>query len=418
MRKRYEKYKDSGIEWIGEVPEYWEIQRLRFLCDIGTGNKDTQDSVLEGKYPFFVRANTIERINEYMYDEEAVMTAGDGVGVGRVFHYYNGKFCAHQRLYVFKKFRKCKGKFIYYYLKVNLAYEVLKSNAKSTVDSLRRPMMINFPVSVPSIPEQEQIIDFLDQKTSEIDSLIADKEKLIQRLQEYRQSVITETVTKGLNPDVKMKDSGIDWIGEVPEHWKIVKLNFLKKKPFLYGANETPDDYNPDLPRYIRITDINNDGKLREDTERSLSWEKARHYLLEEGDILFARSGATVGKTFIYKDDAHKACFAGYLIKYSSNEKIMIPQFVYYFTLSSCYNFWVVFNTIQATIQNVSAEKYGNLSIPVPSIKEQISIVEHLNSKLTNVNDLIRAIQLEIAKINEYRQSLIFEAVTGKFKVN
>jgi len=269
----------------------------------------------------------------------------------------------------------------------------------------------------PSINEQKAIANFLDQKTAVIDDLIADKEKLIELLQEKRQAIITEAVTKGLNPNVKMKDSGIEWIGEIPEHWRIVRLKFLKTSPFQYGANEPAEMDDPQLPRYIRITDINEKGDLREDTFKSLSWESAQPYLLKDGDILFARSGATVGKIFMYRGELGPACYAGYLIRFKPDKSKVNSYYIYYYTLSKVYEEWIKQNIIQATIQNVSAEKYGNLQVPLPPLEEQKGIVKYLNDKIEEIDILVESIYVQIQKLKEYRQSLISEAVTGKIDV-
>ncbi len=103
--KKYPKYRDSGVEWLGEIPEHWDISRLKFLCNITTGGKDTENKVDDGKYPFYVRSQTVERINSYSFNGEAILTAGDGVGVGKVFHYVNDKFDFHQRVYMFYSFQ-------------------------------------------------------------------------------------------------------------------------------------------------------------------------------------------------------------------------------------------------------------------------------------------------------------------------
>ncbi len=162
----------------------------------------------------------------------------------------------------------------------------------------------------------------------------------------------------------KYKDSGIDGIGDVPEHWEMKRLKFIIRESLKYGANEAAVLDDPDLPRYIRITDIDDNGKLREDTFRSLPEEVALPYLLTEGDILFARSGATVGKTFLYQESWGKAAYAGYLIKASIDTEKIEPRFVNYFTYSTFYWQWISSMTIQATIQNVSAEKYASLWLP------------------------------------------------------
>jgi len=187
--------KDSRVEWIGEIPKHWKVRRLRYLAAIDTGNKNTVDNEEAGEYQFFVRSQQVEHISTYSYDGEAVLTAGDGVGVGKVFHYVNGKFDFHQRVYKISDFVDIIGKFFYYYIKENFHKEVIKLSAKSTVDSLRLYMFQNFPVAFGTKDEQKQITKFLDSETRKIDSLISKTESQIKKLQEYRQSLISAAVT-------------------------------------------------------------------------------------------------------------------------------------------------------------------------------------------------------------------------------
>ena len=187
--------KDSGVEWLGEIPTHWEVRRLRTLANIKTGGRDTVDQQEEGKYPFFVRSQTVERINTWTFDGEAVLTAGDGVGVGKVFHYVNGKFDYHQRVYKFSNFRAVIGRFFFYFFKEMLRFEVLQGTAKSTVDSLRLPMLQNFPIVVLPLPEQRAIASFLDRETAQIDALIAKVQEAIDRLKELRTALISAAVT-------------------------------------------------------------------------------------------------------------------------------------------------------------------------------------------------------------------------------
>lgn len=187
--------KDSGIEWIGQVPQGWKIIRLRFLCEIETGSKDTINRIDDGQYPFYVRSPNIEKINSYSFDGEAILMAGDGVGAGKVFHYVNGKFDYHQRVYNLHYFKGINAKFLFNYLSENFWKEIEKGNAKSTVDSIRLPMILNFPICVTKETEQTTIADYLDHKTARIDSAIAKKEMLIERLTEYKKSLIYEAVT-------------------------------------------------------------------------------------------------------------------------------------------------------------------------------------------------------------------------------
>ncbi|MBX0324792.1 restriction endonuclease subunit S [Halomicroarcula sp. F13] len=188
--------KQSGVEWLGDIPEDWEVRDLRYIADIDTGDKDTKDAIDDGDYPFFVRSQTEERINSYTYDGEAVLTAGDGVGVGEVFHYVNGKFDYHQRVYKISDFPdEIDGKYLYYYLRANLKMEIFKNNAKSTVDSLRMPMFKSFPVAFGSLEEQHDIVNLLDKQSKETDDLVNKVREGIDRLKEYRTALITNTVT-------------------------------------------------------------------------------------------------------------------------------------------------------------------------------------------------------------------------------
>lgn len=186
--------KDHGIEWASQVPNHWKKIKLRYLADITTGNKDTENKVSDGKYPFFVRSQTIERIDTFSYNGEAILTAGDGA-VCKIWHYINGKFDFHQRVYKVFNFKSVLGKFLYYFMMANFIHEVLKLSAKTTVDSLRRPMFLDFPVMVPPLKEQQQIVQYIESETSRIDQEIAATQKEIELLGEYRQALIAEAVT-------------------------------------------------------------------------------------------------------------------------------------------------------------------------------------------------------------------------------
>ena len=187
--------KESGVEWLGKVPEHWEVKRLRFLCDIQTGSKDTIDAVENGDFPFFVRSQTVERIECFSFDCEAVLTAGDGVGVGKVFHYHKGPFDFHQRVYMFNNFQDVSGKFFFCFLKENFFKVALEGGAKSTVDSLRRPLIQNFVITVPPSNEQTVIVEFVEEETTKFDALTAEAQRAIVLLQERRTALISAAVT-------------------------------------------------------------------------------------------------------------------------------------------------------------------------------------------------------------------------------
>ncbi len=192
--------KDSGVEWLGKVPKHWDIAKLGYLCRIETGSKDTQDALEEGDYPFYVRSQTPERINSYSYDCEAILTAGDGAGVGKVFHLVNGKFEAHQRVYVLHSFERLLINFAYYYFCEQFKQVALTGDAKSTVDSVRRFMLTMLPITIPPDREQHRIVEHIELQTTRIDRLIAKTHKSIDLLKERKTALITAAVTGKIQP--------------------------------------------------------------------------------------------------------------------------------------------------------------------------------------------------------------------------
>ena len=187
--------KPSGVEWLGDVPEHWEVKKMRFICDVQTGGRDTEHAVVDGEFPFFVRSQVIERINTKSFDGEAVLTAGDGAGVGKVFHHFVGAFDFHQRVYMLSNFRGILGRFVFHYLRENFYKVALQGGAKSTVDSLRRPVFLNFSVCVPPIVEQDAIVASLESQGDRFDSLMAEAERAITLLRERRSALISAAVT-------------------------------------------------------------------------------------------------------------------------------------------------------------------------------------------------------------------------------
>lgn len=187
--------KDSGVEWIGEIPEGWDKIRLKFLCTIQTGNQDTQDAIADGAYPFYVRSPIVEHSNKFSFEGEGILMAGDGAGAGRVFHHVYGKYAVHQRVYRFANFVNINSNYLFYFLSSLFCKEMDRGSAQSTVPSVRLPMLQNFRICIPPLTEQRAIADYLDRKCAEIDELIAIKQQKIESLKEYKKSVIFEYVT-------------------------------------------------------------------------------------------------------------------------------------------------------------------------------------------------------------------------------
>lgn len=187
--------KDSGVAWLGEVPEHWEVKKLKYVCDLQTGSKDTENAVEDGLFPFFVRSQTVERIDSCSFDCEAVLTAGDGAGVGKVFHYHQGPFDFHQRVYMMNNFRSIQGRLFFHGLRANFYKVALEGGAKSTVDSLRRPVFTNFPICIAPEEEQELILEHIEEHEEIFAALTEQTQGAVLLLQERRSALISAAVT-------------------------------------------------------------------------------------------------------------------------------------------------------------------------------------------------------------------------------
>ena len=271
--------------------------------------------------------------------------------------------------------------------------------------------------ALPPPEEQAAIVRFLYHADEQIQRYIAGKERLIALLEEERQALVHQAVTRGLDPSVRLKPSGVEWMGEVPEHWDVRRLRYLIQDKLKYGANAPAEFDEPDWPRYLRITDFTEEGRLREDNIRALPPEVADDYLVEPGDILLARSGATVGKAFLVPSNTRRMCHAGYLIRARAEQSVIDPRFLFTFTQSHIFDRWRRANLIISTIENISAEKYADLPVPTPTISEQREILEHLDGETYRIDKASQETQRIINLLQEYRTRLIADVVTGQLDV-
>lgn len=429
--------KDSGIEWIGEIPSKWTTKRIKYILDgMKDGTHATFDRVDEGKMLLSAK-NVFEDGLHISYNESMIsendykIIVSNGypqkgdvllccVGtIGRTCVYEYDESMAFQRSVIFlRPSKEIISEYLCYALRTDATecQENLLVN-KTAQDGLYMGAARELIITIPStIDEQKEIVSFLNEKCTKIDDVIADITKQIELLQQYKKSLITETVTKGLDKSVPMKDSGVEWIGEIPEKWDVKRLKYCLRTELQYGANESGNDYCEDYPRYIRITDIDNNNTLKEEGIISLEPTMAKPYLLEDGDVLFARSGATVGKTFYYSQNLGSAAFAGYLIRAQVNEQV-IARYLFYITLGNYYDAWKNMVFSQATIQNIGADKYVQLPVIMPTIKEQQEIVKFLDKKCTQIDSILESKQKQLETITEHKKSLIYEYVTGKKRV-
>ncbi|WP_281215692.1 restriction endonuclease subunit S [Bacillus altitudinis] len=429
--------KDSGVEWIGKIPANWSIEKIKYTTyvkgRIGWQGLKSDEFTDEGPYLVtgkdFIGKNvnweschhiSSERYHEaqpiQLKENDLLITKDGTIGKTAIVRDMPDKAILNSGIFVTRS-AKYEVDFMYWMLNSQVFDKYIKFfETGSTIKHLYQETFENFSYPLPTRIEQKRINLFLNRKIKLVDEVIKNKGNMMTLLEKQRQSIITEAVTKGLNPNVKMKDSGVEWIGEIPEHWGTKKIKYLIQEKLLYGANESAELDDEKLPRYIRITDIDELGNLKNETFKSIPLDIANKYVVKKGDILLARSGATVGKSYIHKEEK-EASYAGYLIKLRART-LELAEYIYYFTNSSLYKQWINSILIQATIQNVSAEKYANLSIPVPKDENEIkSILLNIKFKEKEILEVINKLKEQIEKLKEYRQSLIYEAVTGKIDV-
>jgi len=418
MYKRYEKYKDSGIEWIGEVPEHWEMKRIDWVAEYK--NKGIDISNIHGNKFFYYSIPVIEETGDGKYenggniDSNKIVLEGDEIIISKL-NPRKGRVLLTEKKelpiicsteFVPLKPKNTDKNYLYYFYVTETVKQYISACVQSVTRSHQRARpsdIVKIWSYMPTIEEQKAIANFLDHKTSEIDSLIADKEKLIKKLEEYKQSIITEAVTKGLNPDVKMKDSGIEWIGEVPEHWEIKRLKHL-----LEFVNIKTD--NEDLP-YIGLEHIESwTGKYICPEKPSQPENEAN--LFEPNYVLFGKLRPYLAKALL--PDFKGRCTSELLVLRGID---LVPRYLFYNVLSKHFINIVDSSTYGAKMPRASWQFIGNLFQVVPPIDEQKSICAFLDGKIDSIDSLIKDNRNHIDVLQSYRQSLICEAVTGKIDV-
>ncbi|WP_165743624.1 restriction endonuclease subunit S [Pseudoalteromonas sp. Z9A6] len=442
--KAYPEYRDTELRFLEKIPKAWSTSKVRFISSFGRGLTITKANLkdtgvpcvsygeVHSKYGFEIdplkhQLKCVDK--EYLESSPyAILSKGDFIfadtsedieGSGNFTQLISDEvlFAGYHTVVIRPNITNYYRFLAYLFDSTEFRTQVRDAVKGVKVFSVTQAILKNISIWLPEYNEQQKIASFLDHETAKIDTLIAKQEKLIELLKEKRQAVISHAVTKGLNPNAPMRDSGVEWLGEVPEHWEVKKIKYIVKEPLLYGANEAAEDIDKSQPRFVRITDVDEDGTLRDDTFRSLPQEIALPYMLKDGDILLARSGGTVGKSFIYRNSWGSCCFAGYLIKASINEGIIDADWVYFNTLTNFYWDWIKSSQIQATIQNVSADKYNNFEIAIPSKDESREIIDFLFKSLKRFDDLTLKSESAIKLMQERKTALISAAVTGKIDV-
>ncbi len=326
---------DKVQQAYGDLPSGWRLEKLKFSAVIRNSNVDKktvegEDDVelcnytdvyyndrIEPGMEFMRATATRAEIDKFQLRRGQVILTKDSeswndIGVpALVVEDMPGVLCGYH-LTVFEPEADLDGAYLAWLCRSEPLNDQFKVAANGvTRFGLGQDAMRNAFVALPPLVTQRRIARFLDEKTEQIDGLIERKRALLERLAEKRQALITRAVTQGLDPDAPMKASGVDWLGDVPAHWEVKRLKFFLGEPLAYGANAAAEFDDSDWPRFVRITDVDELGRLRDETFRSLPPEVAEPHLLQPNDILLARSGATVGKSFLYDPSWGIACHAG-----------------------------------------------------------------------------------------------------------
>jgi type I restriction enzyme, S subunit len=431
---KYESYKDSGVEWLGEIPSHWEIKRLGFEAQTIVPMRDKPTDLsgevpwiriedFDGKYIFSsksgqgVSQQTVRRMNLKVFPENTVLcSCSCNMGMTAI---AKQPLVSNQTFIGIYPFKSFSSDFLFYLLNASQRYlteistgAIQQYLSKDDFRSLRLP--------APSLEEQKRIVEFLDRTTTDIDRAIAQKQRLIELLQEQKAILINQAVTKGLNPNVPMKDSGIEWIGEIPEHWGIKKLGFLSNllQTGPFGSQLHQEDYIEGGIPAINPSQLI-DGEIRPDYKISVSEKTAlrleRHRLIE-GDIVFGRRGEMGRCGLVTSQEVGWLCGTGSILFRPKTEDIS-PSFALEVLRSHCIKSILEYISVGATMDNLNTAILSKISLPVPPLDEQKEIVIGIEKIKKEFSKLIGRELNGINLLNEMRQVMIASAVTGKIKV-
>ena len=380
----------------------WKEAPVKDLVKIETGSRNTEDKNDDGQYPFFVRSQTVERIDSFHYDCEAVLTAGDGVGTGKVFHYINGKFDAHQRVYVMSQFKQeVLGKYFYYWFSKNFYAEVAKYTAKSSVDSVRRQMIAGMVISLPSAEEQEKIVGVL----SDVDTLITDLQKLIRKKKDIRQGTMQMLVTG------KKRLDGFD--GE----W--VKINLSKNsklKARIGWQGLTTAEYLDEGYSYLITGTDFKDGQIDWNGCHYVDYnryEQDPNIQVSNGDLLLTKDG-TIGKVAYVADLTRPATLNSGVFLVKPITDAYTAHFMFYVLESSVFKNFLQQLSAGSTINHLYQKDLVKFDLYVPPTKEE---QEAIAAILFDMDSDIHKLEAKLEKYQKVKQGIMEELLTGKVRL-
>ena len=443
--------KDSGIEWIGEIPESWGVTKLKnllLLNDGGVWGDEPQDNAadkvvlrsteqtIDGEWSIINPAKRdLSGINYSkcrILPNDLLMTksSGSSLHIGKTTlagDYFNNNECYYsnfmQRLRV--RGERCAPKYLWYILNSPFVREqfVFMQNSTSGLSNINAENISNIQLPKAPLAEQKKIADFLDGKCAEIDELVQTEEKMIEELKAYKQSVITEAVTKGLDPSAPMKDSGIEWIGKIPECWEIMTLKSLFD--FGKGLPITKEDLRVSGEKVISYGQIhakfNISTRIVNDMYRfvdSVYVDSHSNSIVKVGDFIFADTSEDLSGVgdFVYIND-NDVIFAGYHSIILKSRMTASNKYLAYLFLSDCWRSQLRSRVSGIKVFSISKNILSRVTVLFPSASEQQKIADYLDDKCAKIDEMIAIRNEQIDQLKDYKKSLIYEYVTGKKEV-
>lgn len=410
----YPTYKDSGVEWLGVVPENWALGSLKHLAWIRNGRDYKEVESPDGEYPVIGSGGKFANATRYLYDGESVLLGRKGT-IDKPL-YIHGRFWTVDTMFYTEVTAGASAKFLYYNA-LTIPFQYYSTS--TALPSMTQGDLLNHPCAIPALEEQTQIARFLDHETARIDALIEEQQRLIELLKEKRQAVISHAVTKGLDLTVPMKDSGVEWLGEVPAHWSVKALRYLGDCQ--NGINIGGEAFGSGSP-FVSYGDVHKNHVLPAEVTglvQSTSEDQQR-YSIEYGDVFFTRTSETVdeiGFSATCFQELPNAVFSGFLIRFRPTAKSLAPGFSKYYFRNQGLRIFFNKEMNLITRASLSQDLLKLLPVSLPPVVEQIKISDFLDRATAEFASLLEHGIKAIDLLKERRSALISAAVTGKIDV-
>ncbi len=428
--ERYSEYKDSGVKWLGEIPSHWELLKSKYLWKETFENSTSgkEDLLSVSQYTGVTKSKADSRSEsligyKIVHKDDLVINIMlawlGGLGVSNDEGVVSPAYCTY------KLIRDYNPKFLHYLYKTPMYLAEFARHSTGVVPSRWRMYTDDFGQVVsllPPVGEQDAIVRYLDAATSKIDKAIAMQQKMIDLLNERKQIIIQNAVTKGLDENVEMKDSNCKFLGKIPSTWEVCKTLYVLSMPITDGPHTTPQLYDDGIP-FVSAEAVScgngyiDFSHIRGYISDSFYNECCKKYIPQRDDIYMIKSGATTGKVAIVNTDVKFTIWSP-LAVFRVNKKKVLPYFLYYSLQSSYYQLQVQDKWSFGTQQNIGMRMLEKLILCYPSIEEQAKIVAFIKKNVDNFDSAISNSQRQIALLQERKQIIINEVITGKVKVS